>query len=194
MITLSPSRTSSVGPGIWPLYANTSLITPGRSGNRAGAAVMLTSTICGRDERLRKVRGDAKAPLVGLTSARFNWICLPGTVATPKDDSQPRATPNTVPRFIGNRRSCASRFQSNRGDGACHASALSPALSRDTLAWHVPLTTALSHRYRIERELGCGGMATVYLAADLRHGLKVSSGSSRRQPTGSEEKVTGSCR
>src|SRR6266542_795405 len=92
MITLSPSRTSSVGPGIWPLYANTSLITPGRSGNRAGAAVMLTSTICGRDERLRRVRGDAKAPLVGLTSARFNWICLPGTVATPKDDSQPSAS------------------------------------------------------------------------------------------------------
>ena len=31
------------------------------------------------------------------------------------------------------------------------------------------LTTALSDRYRIERELGAGGMATVYLAQDLRH-------------------------
>lgn len=31
------------------------------------------------------------------------------------------------------------------------------------------LTTALSERYRIERELGAGGMATVYLAHDLRH-------------------------
>ena len=31
------------------------------------------------------------------------------------------------------------------------------------------LTTALSDRYRIERELGAGGMATVYLAHDLRH-------------------------
>ncbi|HUL70208.1 MAG TPA: protein kinase [Gemmatimonadales bacterium] len=31
------------------------------------------------------------------------------------------------------------------------------------------LTTALSDRYRIERELGSGGMATVYLAQDLRH-------------------------
>ena len=35
------------------------------------------------------------------------------------------------------------------------------------------LTTALSDRYRIERELGAGGMATVYLADDVRHGRKV---------------------
>ena len=35
------------------------------------------------------------------------------------------------------------------------------------------LATALSDRYRIERELGQGGMATVYLAQDLRHDRKV---------------------
>jgi serine/threonine protein kinase len=35
------------------------------------------------------------------------------------------------------------------------------------------LATALADRYRIERELGAGGMATVYLAEDLRHGRKV---------------------
>jgi Tol biopolymer transport system component len=35
------------------------------------------------------------------------------------------------------------------------------------------LTTALSDRYRIERELGAGGMATVYLAEDLRHQRQV---------------------
>ncbi len=35
------------------------------------------------------------------------------------------------------------------------------------------LTSALADRYRIERELGQGGMATVYLAEDLRHGRKV---------------------
>jgi serine/threonine protein kinase len=31
------------------------------------------------------------------------------------------------------------------------------------------LTDALADRYRIERALGTGGMATVYLAHDLRH-------------------------
>src|SRR5437868_2494909 len=31
------------------------------------------------------------------------------------------------------------------------------------------LATALKNRYEIERELGSGGMATVYLAKDIRH-------------------------
>ncbi len=35
------------------------------------------------------------------------------------------------------------------------------------------LKTALADRYAIEREIGAGGMATVYLAEDLRHGRKV---------------------
>jgi eukaryotic-like serine/threonine-protein kinase len=35
------------------------------------------------------------------------------------------------------------------------------------------LGTALAGRYAIERELGCGGMATVYLADDLKHRRKV---------------------
>ncbi len=35
------------------------------------------------------------------------------------------------------------------------------------------LKTALSARYEIERELGAGGMATVYLALDLKHERQV---------------------
>ena len=35
------------------------------------------------------------------------------------------------------------------------------------------VTAALADRYTIERELGEGGMATVYLAKDLKHNRKV---------------------
>ena len=35
------------------------------------------------------------------------------------------------------------------------------------------LTAALADRYRLERELGAGGMATVYLAHDLKHDRQV---------------------
>src|SRR5688572_11104265 len=35
------------------------------------------------------------------------------------------------------------------------------------------LSASLADRYRLDRELGAGGMATVYLAEDLRHQRKV---------------------
>jgi serine/threonine protein kinase len=38
---------------------------------------------------------------------------------------------------------------------------------------HARLSAALAGRYTIERELGVGGMATVYLAYDAKHDRKV---------------------
>jgi serine/threonine-protein kinase len=35
------------------------------------------------------------------------------------------------------------------------------------------LSTALAGRYEVEREIGKGGMATVYLARDVRHDRRV---------------------
>jgi serine/threonine-protein kinase len=35
------------------------------------------------------------------------------------------------------------------------------------------LTTSLADKYTIEREIGAGGMATVYLAHDIKHDRKV---------------------
>ena len=44
---------------------------------------------------------------------------------------------------------------------------------RPILSQGVWLRDALGDRYRIEREVGSGGMATVYLAEDLKHNRQV---------------------
>jgi serine/threonine-protein kinase len=43
------------------------------------------------------------------------------------------------------------------------------------------LEAALADRYQIERELGSGGMATVYLAHDLKHETMSEGESIRRE-------------
>ena len=45
--------------------------------------------------------------------------------------------------------------------------------SPDSASPHAALAAVVDGRYRIERELGAGGMATVYLAHDLRHDRSV---------------------
>ncbi len=57
------------------------------------------------------------------------------------------------------------------------ARSLALSVSNDNIALMTDqldrLTAALADRYTIERELGAGGMATVYLAEDLKHHRKV---------------------
>ena len=48
-----------------------------------------------------------------------------------------------------------------------------PSFSTSPTRFAGELSSALSARFRIERELGSGGMATVYLAHDLRHNRAV---------------------
>src|SRR3989337_1527215 len=51
-----------------------------------------------------------------------------------------------------------------------HTPVGAPALPMDALA---QLNAALTGRYEVEREIGAGGMATVYLARDVRHDRRV---------------------
>ena len=65
---------------------------------------------------------------------------------------------------------CGRNFTVEMSAKTPSGAATSDAASTDTL---VRLRAALADRYAVERELGKGGMATVYLAKDLKHGREV---------------------
>src|ERR1043166_6689435 len=54
-----------------------------------------------------------------------------------------------------------------------HSGAVRLSASEGDAMSTLPRLTVLADRYRIERELGAGGMATVYLAHDLKHDRQV---------------------
>ena len=67
---------------------------------------------------------------------------------------------------------------SSEGSGLLRCFTVSPGTARDAhflamIAQTDRLSTALDGRYRILRHLGEGGMATVYLCEDLKHGRQL---------------------
>jgi len=68
----------------------------------------------------------------------------------------------------------ASYHQELAGHGnSDHLGASFPKSETTTPELISRLQSALADQYRIEREIGAGGMATVYLAHDLRHDRRV---------------------
>lgn len=91
---------------------------------------------------------------------------LPGITASQPSNVDPLADQRREPH-VG----CAQCFALRRLDlRLLPPPAFDQPEMTDTLE---RLTAALSDRYRPERELGAGGMATVYLAHDLRHDREV---------------------
>src|SRR5688572_30675240 len=78
------------------------------------------------------------------------------------------------------RRRASSRSRWSDMDGMSAANTADATVRRSSIGVEVRmnasierLSVALADRYRIERELGQGGMATVYLAHDIKHERKV---------------------
>jgi eukaryotic-like serine/threonine-protein kinase len=81
-----------------------------------------------------------------------------------------KQTPKRTPRLRYPEHPC--RWAGPMPRRAIHFRA-TPPTQADLTDATARLTAALQDRYAIERELGAGGMATVYLAHDLRHDRKV---------------------
>src|SRR3954469_8041349 len=78
--------------------------------------------------------------------------------------------------MTGTTPTCRHCGASTAADSAfCHGCGrpVGPAVTTEEPAAIAQLRAALADRYTVERELGRGGMATVYLATDIRHDRRV---------------------
>src|SRR5258708_5989872 len=98
----------------------------------------------------------ASAALGTRPSSKSMSISVP--VSSKRTCPRPSSSPRPAPRA---RRASGTRARPGGG----------PILVPVSDAYQ-PLVKALSSRYRLERELGSGGMATVYPAGDLKHRRK----------------------
>ena len=81
-------------------------------------------------------------------------------------------------RIVNTHRNTRTQYRGNELTSGCYIKLTRKNLGNETIVGRIPiafdrLKSALSSRYAIERELGSGGMATVYLAEDLKHHRKL---------------------
>src|SRR6188474_1982144 len=120
---------------------------------------------------VRRSNDSSSSGPIDATAFTQSTIVSAGAIPTPV--SEPSSRP---PSASVNRRS-SSECPAPEIRFACPApDPVLPPRGRNRSAMNAPisaLSEALADRYRVERELAQGGMATVYLAEDLKHARRV---------------------